>query len=299
MGTAEKRKWSNDYKDHPLTVSFKAKNGLRVHVVRPDIFRAYHFIFHLPQFDRFESVFMHATCADNNVQKVTLAKAMGYWNDIDGYYSRYPRVLTVPHMTGTKAQVSHQLRILLAAAHYTNRLFQPPAYISFTDIPTDEGNTSAAREFYSAFPFDYIEEKIGDEILEANFVEHAIHNALKPSVLEIGRFRAEEEMSAHDREMLVRLSLPAEIDVRHVENLRVLVEKIESKAASRQVVSLINFDFPALHKDENWRVWRTPENLQGIKNCGFVGLPPKCTQLCRNPDVNGVSDKWPALSALA
>ena len=276
-----------------------AKNGLRVHVFRPDIFRAFHFIFDLPQYDRLESVFMHSTCADENPQKVALAKALGYWNDIDAYYSRYPRVLKVQHMTGTSEEVTHLLRVLLATAHYSGRVFMPPAYITFTDVASDGNDgfasTSSAREYFSAFPFHLIEQAIGEEIVEASFVRHSIHQTLRPSVLGIGRYKQDEELSPEERGMLTRLSLPAELDVRYVGSLRGLVDKIESKASGRHVVRLVSFDMLPLVDDTGWRQWRTPDNLAGVKACAHLESMPKCTEICREPSVEGISPRWPAL----
>ena len=297
------RNWEHNPRKRPLTRNFVASNGLRVHVVAPEIFRAYHFAYFLPQHESEQSVFVHSTCADDNFLKVTIAKSMGYWPDLNGYYSRAARVLTVSHMTGTVEELAQQLRVLLSVAHYTGRVFMPPEFMTVSRVASNvvPGGVTVSRSFYSAFPVDHIAHATGDEVVESDYVRHAIHAAFQPSVLSLGRSRLDVDSSmAPAHTLMLELSSAVPVDVRQATSLRALVNVVKACAPTRQVVELTGFNLPLQWPvpSEDWRAWHTPANLLGIKPCAQLELEPECGQICRGVNVQGVSSQWPALASM-
>lgn len=132
LDTAKNREW-RDASRRPPRDDFVTLGGLRTKVLDSGLFRAQHFELTRPTSDRHQSVvsikinfysveqawtqrssqFLHMTCGDDMLTRVFMAQSEGFWGDVDSYYSKPPRILTVHSMSGHRASLEQLLRVLL------------------------------------------------------------------------------------------------------------------------------------------------------------------------------------------
>jgi hypothetical protein len=56
------------------------------------------------------------TCGDDAQTKVYLAKAQGFWGDVESYYDSTPHMVTIDRLSGTQEELTQLMRILAMAA---------------------------------------------------------------------------------------------------------------------------------------------------------------------------------------
>lgn len=56
------------------------------------------------------------TCGDDAQIKVYMAKSQGFWGDVDRYFDSPPQMVTIDHLSGTRDELTHLMRILTMAA---------------------------------------------------------------------------------------------------------------------------------------------------------------------------------------
>lgn len=59
---------------------------------------------------------MQLSCAGDLQNRVFLAQELGYWPNVDDYYTSGRKVLQIDKLEGTQAELEQLLRILLTAA---------------------------------------------------------------------------------------------------------------------------------------------------------------------------------------
>ncbi|GEM07604.1 salivary gland secretion 1 [Rhodotorula toruloides] len=249
----------------PLLSDFTAKNGLKVHVLDDNVFRSHHFEIDRPYAGRDRSVYVHMTCGDDTLTKVFVAKAQGFWGDVDGYYSQPPPLLTVEHLTATSEDVKQLMKILLTAAHYSNRTILPPSHATFLDVPsTTTSSAHSTRRIYSSFPIPHLGEALGVGIVEPRYL------ALAARELAGGNLRHTASLGS----LLSLLSQPS------------------FSTSSAPTVKLINFDWP---DSQHWRFWRLPRTLEHVTTCQALEELPACDAICRGSREGvRVEEPWPS-----
>ncbi|BGP31664.1 hypothetical protein JCM10296v2_003438 [Rhodotorula toruloides] len=306
LGTALLRQHRDggDPRRKPLLSDFTAKNGLKVHVLDDNIFRSHHFEIDRPYAGRDRSVYVHMTCGDDTLTKVFVAKAQGFWGDVDGYYTQPPPLLTVDHLSGTTEDVGQLMKILLTAAHYSNRTLLPPTHATFLDIPSSTSSSSAhsTRQIYSSFPIPHIAEALGVGIVEPRYKGLAARELAGGSVLGRGEGvradagRAEQDGGKGKAEKIVRLAEVVELDMRHTPTLSSLLSLLSQPSffpSSAPTLKLINFDWP---DSQHWRLWRLPRTLEHITTCQSLEDLPACDAICRGSREGvKVEEGWPTV----
>lgn len=224
LGTHDLRKHPNSPDDpyhRPLPSSFTAKNGLRVHVLDSRLFRTYHqrkdaWVAH------HDSLYLHMTCADDSWIKLFVAKSEGFWTDVDEYYSRPPRLLSINTLAGSPDDLVQQWRILVGAAYYSERALSLPAYSAISGLR--EGTT--IRDTYSTFPLSHVagsgkDSNLGVAIVESDYVTHATAHLLGVSAVKSSERRSDgwwEKLGAKERkrreDAVVALAKVAELGER-------------------------------------------------------------------------------------
>ena len=56
------------------------------------------------------------TCGDDAQTKVYVAKAQGFWGNVERYYDAPPQMITINHLSGTQAELTQLMQILIMAA---------------------------------------------------------------------------------------------------------------------------------------------------------------------------------------
>ncbi|GAA97366.1 uncharacterized protein L969DRAFT_74430 [Mixia osmundae IAM 14324] len=107
---------------------FTSPQGVNFYVLDRRRFSPYHITAPAAPFP--EAVLMHLTCADNAWLKFYLSAVYGYWQNVNGYYTRPPQIITMPEISGTKVQVRRQIRMLIQLAQITGRAIQPPLVVT-------------------------------------------------------------------------------------------------------------------------------------------------------------------------
>ncbi|KAH8920188.1 hypothetical protein BT69DRAFT_1336709 [Atractiella rhizophila] len=294
------------------TMDFISATGLKVHVLPKEKFRAYHFEFDRMQYDSTELCYLHMTCADDNNMKDYVAGSSGYWQDVSARYSLPPLLLTSPSFIGSREQIVQQVKILLAAAHYSGRSFLPPTHGFMTDLyPPEVGNPmDAMRYSFSLFPLHELSDVLGEvNITELSYIEHAQSTLLRNALTY--PLNAEADLDS-----LSLLSDIVEIDMRGVVSFKHLVSLLLTKDqvgwwhdgrpaasvdayvdpadwqisggewgfAGRGVVRLVNWNWA--NGEGGWETWKVPKRVERFVDlCGEVARGPECGQICRPNDI--------------
>jgi len=317
----------------PLLREFVAKNGLRVHILDPSVVYSWHFERDRPDWARHRAVALHLTCGDDEPTKVFVQKTLGFWPDVDGYYSRPPRLVSFEHLGGTQSEVQQIVRVGLVLSHYSGRAVMPPSHVVFTDIREHEEEGAGDSHIsslpsYSAFPWPHMPLQFQDEVavVEPGYATHAARHLLGASVLarEAVSQAGEAAPSQGGRAAAQALALltPVTLDIRQATTLAGLVQlALSGPFASAQHIRLTGFTLSALASGESalalplkpegrgpeapfeggWRAWPMPEPVGRVVPCASLSLPPWCEKICRTEfgwrvTVAGV---WPSLAQLA
>ncbi|GAA5849840.1 hypothetical protein JCM8547_000582 [Rhodosporidiobolus lusitaniae] len=280
---------------------FVTKNGLRVHVLDDNLFRAHHFTTDRPDAARDQS--LHVTCGDTTRQKVYLAKAQGFWSDVEGYYSEPPPLISIDHLSGLQKDVLQLFKILLVVAHYTGRTILPPTTSTFLDV--DSLFSTSTHRIHSSFPIPEISDALGVPIVEPTYPSFAVRELVGGSVLGNGSrvLRAdmseggfwEEKEARRRQEAVARLSEIVELDMRHTPTLASLLTKLSTPPFSpsrAQIVRLIHFDWP---HSQHWRDWKLPRAVEHVRTCRSLEKPMECEAICRGSKEGiMVEEGWPS-----
>lgn len=110
------------------TRSFVSKSGMNISVIPPQAVWAYHLAD--TEVASMDAVAFHGTCLDNpyvplltarscadyifailasSAYKFYVARNFGFWQDVNGYYSKPPKILALPTLSGTEAEVQAHL----------------------------------------------------------------------------------------------------------------------------------------------------------------------------------------------
>lgn len=92
-----------------------AQYGLRVHALDPDKFYNFRYQLEGAAVGRAHAVSVQTSCGGDHLTNAYLAKLMGFWGNLDSYYSLPPKTITIGHLGGSKADVVQLFRIMLAA----------------------------------------------------------------------------------------------------------------------------------------------------------------------------------------
>ncbi|GAA6064305.1 hypothetical protein JCM10212_002737 [Sporobolomyces blumeae] len=277
----------DDPYERPLPADFVASNGLRVHVLDQRLFRIEHVMQNDPVFERHDSLIHHMTCADDKWVKLYIAKARGYWSDLDGYYTSPPPLLSIGHLAATEADATQLFKLLLAVAHYTGRAVVPPSFVTITDLAD---SPFLARHAPSTFPLSHLERALGISVVEPHYVQHAQTHLAGRSVLDPRTVREDPlcmGMPRHERkrrqDLTVALASASEIDFRKYETFSALVERLlKPDLVYSPHVTLVNLD-----RDENpsWRSFDfTSLPVGKVRACERLEDPWRCDEFCRGVD---------------
>ncbi|GAA5901629.1 hypothetical protein JCM6882_006028 [Rhodosporidiobolus microsporus] len=304
LGTSQLRLHDDGGDPHrkPLKSDFTAKNGLRVHVLDDNIFRSHHFENDRPYAARDQSIYVHVTCGDDTLTKVYFAKAQGFWSDVESYWTSPPPLLSVGHLSGSQDDLLQLFKILLVAAHYTNRAILPPSHSTFTDLTT----LHRTRRIYSSFPIPHISEALHVPIVEPQYTTAAAREIIGGSVLgngSDGGLRADvakggvwdEKEVRRRQELVARLGDVVEIDMRHTKTLSSLLTLLSRPSFSPSrapTIKLINHDWP---RQQHWRDWRLPRAVENVRTCDDLEKLPACDAICRGGKRGiKVDEGWPS-----
>ncbi|GAA6012900.1 hypothetical protein JCM10207_008370 [Rhodosporidiobolus poonsookiae] len=312
LGTSSLRLHDDGGDPHrkPLKSDFTAKNGMRVHILDDNTFRSHHFENDRPYAARDQSISVHLTCGDDTLTKVFVAKAQGFWSDVDGYYTRPPPLLTIDHLSGSEDDLLQLVKILLVAAHYTGRALLPPSHATFTSLPSSPSSPPPTRRIFSAFPLPHLSAATRVEIVEPRYVALAAREIIGGSVLgnaSEGQLRADvasEEGGGWNsaewrrrQEMVARLGEVVELDMRHtptLASLLALLSRPSFSAARAPTVKLINHDWP--RSSHPWRTWTLPRTVEHVRTCDELEKWPACDAICRGGKRGiRVDAEWPPL----
>lgn len=316
----------------PLLREFTALNGLRVHVLDPSVVYSWHFERDRPDWPRHAAVALHLTCGDDEPTKVLVQKTLGFWADVEGYYSRPRRVLSFDHLGGTREEVAQAVRIGLAVARYTGRSVMPPSHVVFTDIREKEADGGGASHIaslpsYSAFPWSHMEQQFGGQVgvVEADYTAHAARHLLGASVLARESLRTDLHPEGGSASALaLSLLTPLSLNLFQASTLPSLIRlALSPPLATAHHLRLSNFNLASLaapesalrlplraegkHKGEpeaavegGWRGWAVPEPVGRVGTCLRLEEPPWCEKVCRTEFGWRVTVKgeWPTLEQL-
>ncbi|KAM0746302.1 hypothetical protein T439DRAFT_384308 [Meredithblackwellia eburnea MCA 4105] len=285
------------------TSTFVSPNGLRVKVLDPEIFFSFHFEAMLVGI-RPDAVYIHGTCVE---EKFAMAKHQGFWGDINGYYSTPRQVLTFDHHAGDIDLVSQMARIVLSAARYSGRAFQPPPTTTFTKVVTSIDTLdrkpreyAVSRRPYYSFPYERIGEALGINVVEAGFHTNSARHLLGRSVLDHSQQRL-GWTPGNDRVMLAADMLHVtELDIRIANSLADLVTILRTpRYSAARVIKLVNWEWPDdLGRWENWRYWVLPGPMGAIVPCQRLDSEYLCSNTCGWAGVPEGSAPWPTMGEL-
>ncbi|GAA98522.1 uncharacterized protein L969DRAFT_104055 [Mixia osmundae IAM 14324] len=241
---------------------FVSPTGIKVHVMNPEYFRVYHSEFD----DQWQTVSdqhavaLHMTCCDNAFLKQYIAAHYGYLQNLDGYYSRPPLMITADVIAGDYRQLNAAATILMAVAAATGRAFLPPSHAVL-----HQAGQTFTRPIWSVFRLDYLQRENRIDLLEPNYVIHAAHHLAKEG----------------DLDTIAELSDVLEINIRQLWSLEDLIELIQSADISRhKIIKLTNWGWTFAHMQ-----WPLPQRIadQHLKICAFIEEPQYCAHQCRMP----------------
>ncbi|TKA57416.1 hypothetical protein B0A53_00645 [Rhodotorula sp. CCFEE 5036] len=250
LGTRELRT-GLDWTGSRLRTEFTARNGLRVKILDPSLFRVYH-LEGRTHLSRHDSIFLHTTCADDIEMKLYIAKVEGYWQDVDGYYTRSRKLISIEHLAGSREDMAQLFRTLLTLSYYTSRSFIPPGHVTFLDLASDV----PTRDSFAAFPLSHLAKEgnlYNVSVVEPEFIRHATSIWLGRSVLN-GNMRPHASLASLLRHLTTEPTLLAADHVR-----------------------LIHADWTG---HQHWRAWILPETAQSVDLCDRLDELPTCDQIC-------------------
>ncbi|GAA5963915.1 hypothetical protein JCM8115_002756 [Rhodotorula mucilaginosa] len=283
LGTRELRT-GLDWAGGRLRTEFTARNGLRIKILDPSLFRVYH-LEGRTHLSRHDSIFLHTTCADDIEMKLYIAKVEGYWQDVDGYYTRPRRLISIEHLAGSREDMAQLFRTLLTLSYYTSRSFIPPGHVTFLDLVSDV----PTRDSFAAFPLSHLAKEgnlYNVSVVEPEFIGHATSILLGRSVLNGSEGRVDEwwrELDEPERERRQRrvlaLTRAVEVDMRPHASLASLLRHLttEPTLLAADHVRLIHADWTG---HQHWRAWILPETAQSVDLCDRLDELPTCDQIC-------------------
>ncbi|GAA5884845.1 hypothetical protein JCM16303_007298 [Sporobolomyces ruberrimus] len=269
----------------PVKDDFIAKNGLSVHILDQRLFRITHIMEQVPWFERHDSLLHHATCADETVTKLFVAKAEGYWSDVDQYYTKPPSLISIESVSATDAEATQLFKLLLALGHYTGRAVLPPLFVTVTD---NAEVTSKAVHGPSAFPTAHLSTAFNVTVVEPRYIRHAQAHLLGQSTLDPKRGREDpgwtklsrKEKKARE-DLALALTKTSEIDLRRYITFADLVARLllPDIAFSRHV-ELVHYD-----QSPFWPWWQLDTlPVRHLRPCENTTLPWECGELCRGAE---------------
>ncbi|KAM0749036.1 hypothetical protein T439DRAFT_327527 [Meredithblackwellia eburnea MCA 4105] len=286
-----------------VQLDFISPNGVRVKLLDPELFFSFHFEDMLVGI-RPDAVYVHATCLQ---EKFAMAKHQGFWGDIDGYYSSPLPVLTFDHHSGTVEEVTLMARIVIAAARYVDRAFQPASTTTFTKVVTavdtfdrKEREHWVSRRPYYSFPYERIGRALNVTMVEASYNSHSARHLLGKSVLAHGEQRlgwtTSQERVAKAAEMLH----VSELDIRRAKTFSHLISLLLSpQYRNVKVVKLVHFEWPDdAGRWENWRYWVVPGPMDAIVPCNRLEHGYLCSYTCTWDGLPPGLPDWPSQESL-
>ncbi|GAA5966889.1 hypothetical protein JCM21900_001957 [Sporobolomyces salmonicolor] len=252
--------------------NFASPTAVRVHVLDKEHFAAYRPSNDIPKEmgqDAVAPVAMQLNCGGDILTKTYIAKAQGFHNNANSYYSYPPSLLIVPSFVGSRDDLKQLLKVLVTAAKMSNRALQPPAFATFVDVLDPRSNKPVMLPTHAAFPLPYLSSALNFSLVEPFFSSHALAVLASLPV-----------QNSTTRRIHSELKFPGEIDLRTCETVFDLVRKLSlvSYSAERAVV-LTNAD----HFKSNWREWALPKPTRIVQPCRKLEAGPLCGEVCRLP----------------
>jgi hypothetical protein len=223
--------------------------------------------------------------------KFFLAGAFGYWQDVSGYYTSPPYILSTPLLSGTVLEISNYVRLLAFAAKASNRALMLPLFgtvISKEDeqdgndeelveqfIGSEGGKFRSHRRYiWSIVDLESLGKTFEIEILEPNYVSHstsALISLPSPPLYQL--------TDLHDT---------AYLDLHPVWLWKYLMERLISpEFEERRHVSVMTDEGPAGFWSK-FGTWEIPQDLvmegdgkKEVKMCENIEKVPVCGSLCR------------------
>ncbi|GAA6064304.1 hypothetical protein JCM10212_002736 [Sporobolomyces blumeae] len=264
---------------------FVADNGLRVHVLDQRLFRIMHVMELMPWYERHDALVHHTTCADDAPSKLFVAKALGYWSDVDEYYTKPPPLVSIDALSATERDATQLFKLLLAVGHYTDRAVLPPAFVTVTDLPAAQPK---AVQGPAAYPVAHLEIAFNVTVLEPKYIRHAQGHLLGQSTLDPKKAREDPAWTRMSRrakkareDIAVALTKTSEIDLRRYITFASLVERLqEPDLGTSRHVELVNAD-----QSPFWQWWKFDElPLRYLRPCEQMTAPWDCGEMCRGVD---------------
>ncbi|GAA5981413.1 hypothetical protein JCM5350_004054 [Sporobolomyces pararoseus] len=287
----------------PLNMEYVATNGLRVHILDPRLFRIMHVMEQIPWFERHDSLIHHTTCADDRLIKLFVAKAEGYWGDVDQYYTQPPSLISIESLSATENEATQLFKLLLALGHYTGRAVLPPLFVTVTDKATEL--PSKAVRGPSAFPVAHLSSAFNVTVVEPRYIRHAQAHLLGQSTLDTKRGREDPKWTKMSRrekkareDLAVALTKTSDIDLRRYITFADLVNRLlQPDLAFSRHIELVNAD-----QSPFW-LWWPLDNLpvNHLRPCENMTVPWDCGEYCRGVDElkhGPIQETWLPLSEI-
>ncbi|GAA5939901.1 hypothetical protein JCM1841_000522 [Sporobolomyces salmonicolor] len=270
LATTEMRQ--NGIIDVEMRRNFASPTAVRVHILDKERFAAYRPSNDIPKEmgqDAVAPVAMQLNCGGDMLTKTYIAKAQGFCNNANSYYSYPPSLLIVPSFVGSRDDLKQLLKILVTAAKMSNRALQLPAFATFVDVLDPRSNKPVTLPTHAAFPLPYLSSALNFSLVEPFFSSHAL------AVLSSLPVQNSTTRRTHSE-----LKFPGEIDLRTCETVFDLIRKLSlvSYSAERAIV-LTNGD----HFKSNWREWTLPKATRIVQPCRKLEAGPLCGEVCRLP----------------
>ncbi|KDE05061.1 hypothetical protein MVLG_04502 [Microbotryum lychnidis-dioicae p1A1 Lamole] len=270
----------------PLKSSFIANNGLRVRVLDPDLFRAYHFENDVLSASRHSSVSFHMTCGDDAPTKVYTAKAQGFWADVPkGYYTTPSRLVTIDPLVGTKDELTQLVKIVLMVSKYTQRAFEPPAFAVFTDLQELDSigrEVKRSKRINSAFPLPHLEQNLGVRIVEPTYAKNVVKFLVGGGSTIERSGMTDYDLGWRERkavETSLGLLEEVELDMRQITSIRHLLSTLSTEPfLSSPTIKLMNHDWP---ERNHWQKWTLSKALDHVVACDRLEERMSCDRICR------------------
>ncbi|GAA98903.1 uncharacterized protein L969DRAFT_538472 [Mixia osmundae IAM 14324] len=151
--------------------------GLGVHFLDRFRFVQYHRGYGVPA----EAVLLHTTCVDDYPIRRTLAATHGFTQDIDSYYSKPRKILSLDALTGTEAGLQGFLAIAVGLAADSGRdlLLPPTALYLNTSVQPNLRN----RDIWAVLPIEETSQEYNVDILEPRYLSHAHTNSHRDTLV--------------------------------------------------------------------------------------------------------------------
>ncbi|GAA98892.1 uncharacterized protein L969DRAFT_537846 [Mixia osmundae IAM 14324] len=149
--------------------------GLGVHYLDRIRFVQFHLSYGIPA----ETALIHTTCVDDYPMRRTLAAAHGFTQDVDGYYSRPRRILSLDALAGDESSIQATLAVAVALAAQTGRdLLLPPTamYVNASLHPHARN-----RDIWAVLPFHETEDEFNITVLEPRYLAHRPAHLQRPT----------------------------------------------------------------------------------------------------------------------